>query len=183
MAIKQSLLALLLEEPSYGYQLKTKFEEHTGGVWPLNIGQVYTTLTRCERDGLVNVQATDDEGRVRYEITKQGRYEVGLWFEEAVPREDPERDELAIKLALAVALGRKDALDILTMQRSEAMRILQTLTRNKHRADLAGDLATTLVLDRQIFAIEAEARWLDMCEARLIAAKKFKPESTTKKTK
>jgi DNA-binding PadR family transcriptional regulator len=183
MAIKQSLLALLMDGPSYGYQLKTAFEQHTGGVWPLNIGQVYTTLTRCERDDLVAVHSTDDEGRVRYEITSKGKYEVGVWFSEAVPREDPERDELAIKLSLAVALGRKDAIDILTKQRSEAMRILQTLTRDKHRADLAGELATTLVLDRQIFAIEAEARWLDMCEARLISAKKSKSSPSTKTTK
>jgi hypothetical protein len=63
------------------------------------------------------------------------------------------------------------------------MRILQTLTRDKHHADLAGELATTLVLDRQIFAIEAEARWLDMCEARLISAKKSKTSPSTKTTK
>ena len=167
MSIKHSLLALLQSEPRYGYQLKTAFETETGGVWPLNIGQVYTTLARCERDGLVSARSADAEGKVLYEITALGKAEVSSWFEEPVQRESSERDELAIKIALAIATGRKNALDIIQEQRSETMRQLQSLTRQKRKTS-PEDLGTLLVIERQLFDIESESRWLDLCESKLL---------------
>ncbi|MEI8057829.1 MAG: PadR family transcriptional regulator [Actinomycetes bacterium] len=168
MAIRHGLLALLDEEPAYGYQLKTAFEVRTGGTWLLNIGQVYTTLARCERDGLVAALEADSEGRVIYEITGAGRSEVANWYAAPVRREAAQRDELAIKLAVAVSAPRVDLTAIVQTQRSETMRTLQQLTRLKADADESADLAWLLVLDRLIFDSEAEARWLDHCEARLI---------------
>ncbi|MCA0328660.1 MAG: PadR family transcriptional regulator [Actinobacteria bacterium] len=167
MAIRQGLLALLDEGPAYGYQLKAAFEERTGGTWPLNIGQVYTTLARAERDGLVAQLETDDDGRVVYEITAAGRTEVAQWFQEPVRRETAPRDELAIKLAVAVTAPDVDVTAIVQTQRGETMRTLQQLTRLKRDADEDADLAWLLVLDRLIFDAEAEARWLDHCESRL----------------
>jgi DNA-binding PadR family transcriptional regulator len=167
MGIRHGLLALLDEGPAYGYQLKAAFEERTGGTWPLNIGQVYTTLARCERDGLVAQLEADDEGRVVYEITVAGREEVASWFREPVRREVAPRDELAIKLAVAVTAPDVDVTAIVQTQRGETMRTLQQLTRLKRDADEGADLAWLLVLDRMIFDVEAEARWLDHCEARL----------------
>ena len=102
MAIRHGLLALLDEGPAYGYQLKAAFEERTGGTWPLNIGQVYTTLARAERDGLVAQLDVADDGKVVYEITDAGRREVAAWFASPVRRDAPARDELTIKLAVAV---------------------------------------------------------------------------------
>ena len=102
MGVRHGLLALLDEGPAYGYQLKAAFEERTGGTWPLNSGQVYTTLARAERDGLVTSQDADIEGRVVYKITSAGHAEVARWFHEPVRRDDAPRDELTIKLALAV---------------------------------------------------------------------------------
>jgi DNA-binding PadR family transcriptional regulator len=167
MAIRHGLLALLDEGPAYGYQLKAAFEERTGGTWPLNIGQVYTTLARAERDGLVAQLETDDDGRVVYEITVAGRREVEAWFREPVRREAAPRDELAIKLAVAVTAPDVDVAAIVQTQRGETMRTLQQLTRLKVDADEGTDLAWLLVLDRLIFDAEAEARWLDHCESRL----------------
>ena len=106
MSIKHGLLALLRAEAKYGYQLRGEFEAATGATWPLNIGQVYTTLTRLERDGLVAAAPARGTatGRSMYEITEAGRVELTSWFETPVTRESRPRDELAIKLALALAV-------------------------------------------------------------------------------
>ncbi len=170
MAIRRGLLALLDEGPAYGYQLKAAFEERTGGTWLLNIGQVYTTLARAERDGLVAHLEVDDEGRVIYEITAEGRALVARWFAEPVRHEAAPRDELAIKLAVAVTAPDVDVRAIVQTQRTETMRELQELTRLKMSADADSDLAWLLVLDRLIFDLEAEARWLDHCESRIARA-------------
>ena len=172
MAIRHGLLALLDEGPAYGYQLKAVFEERTGGTWPLNIGQVYTTLARAERDGLVAQLAVEDDGRVVYEITEAGRREVARWFSSPVRRDAPARDELTIKLAVAVTAPGVDVRALVQTQRSETMRTLQALTRLKIDADdrPGSDTAWRLVLERLIFDAEAEARWLDHVEARLLRA-------------
>src|SRR5688500_15532862 len=102
MSIRHGLLALLEGGPKYGYQLRTEFEAATGATWPLNVGQVYTTVARLERDGLVEPGEADAEGRVTYRITERGRSEVTQWFTTPVARESRPRDELAIKLALAI---------------------------------------------------------------------------------
>ena len=170
MAIRHGLLALLDEGPAYGYQLKAAFEERTGGTWPLNIGQVYTTLARAERDGLVAQLEVAGDGKVVYEITDAGRHEVADWFASPVRRDAPARDELTIKLAVAVTAPGVDVASIVQTQRSETMRTLQALTRLKIDADPDADTAWHLVLERLIFDAEAEARWLDHVEARLLRA-------------
>src|SRR5205823_1531097 len=98
MSVKLGLLALLDEGDMYGYQLRTTFEQRTGATWPLNIGQVYTTLNRLERDGLVEETGDDGEGHQTYRITPAGREEVRRWFVTPVSRSAAPRDELAIKL-------------------------------------------------------------------------------------
>jgi DNA-binding PadR family transcriptional regulator len=172
MSVRQALLALLEEGPMYGYQLRSEFERRTGATWPLNVGQVYTTLTRLERDGLVAQVAQaegDGDGHVVYEVTEAGRDEVAAWFTTPVARTTPPRDELAIKLALAVTVPGVDVGTVIQQQRSATMAALQDYTRLKRdRTDAtAGDLAWGLVLDSLVFGAEAEVRWLDHCEARL----------------
>ncbi|MEU7989061.1 PadR family transcriptional regulator [Streptosporangium canum] len=167
MAIRQGLLALLSQGPRYGYQLRTEFEASTGAAWPLNIGQVYTTLSRMERDGLVAPGEQDDQGRVVYTITEAGRAEMERWFGTPVAQSDRPRDELVIKLAMAVTAAA-DVRPVIQAQRVATMRTLQELTRAK-RASVEGP-AQRLVLDSMIFQAEAEQRWLDHCEAVLTAS-------------
>ena len=170
MSIRHGLLALLAEQPRYGYQLRTEFETRTGATWPLNVGQVYTTLARLERDGLVTPQGDDGEGHAYYAITEAGLAEVARWFAEPVARSvPPPRDELAIKLALAITAPGVDVLRITQAQRTHTLRALQDYTRLKARAT-DRDLAWLLVLDSLIFQAEAEIRWLDHCESRLARA-------------
>jgi len=169
MTIRHGLLALLVEQPRYGYQLRIEFESRTGATWPLNVGQVYTTLARLERDGLVEPHGDDGEGHAYYAITSAGRAEVARWFAEPVARSAPPRDELAIKLALAITAPGVEVLRITQAQRTQTLRALQDYTRLKAKATEA-DLAWLLVLDSLIYQAEAEIRWLDHCEARLVRA-------------
>ena len=177
MSVRQAMLALLEPGPMYGYQLRAEFEQRTGETWPLNIGQVYTTLARLERDGLVEVVehgGVDDSDRshVSYRVTEAGRSEVSSWFATPVPRSQPPRDELAIKLAIAVTLPGVDVEAIIQKQRGATIAALQDYTRLKRSGraahpEAAEDLAWSLVLDSLVFDAEAEVRWLDHCEARL----------------
>ncbi|MFF1873079.1 PadR family transcriptional regulator [Streptomyces sp. CB03911] len=178
MSIRHGLLALLDQGPRYGYQLRAEFEARTGSTWPLNVGQVYTTLGRLERDGLVVPAGEDEEGHQFYAVTEEGRAELRNWFDTPVPRTNPPRDELAIKLAMAVTVPGVDVPAVVQSQRRHSIKALQDYTRLKGRA-LAGesgpqagrqdgsDLAWLLVLDQLIFQAEAEVRWLDHCETRL----------------
>ncbi|MGZ4429942.1 MAG: PadR family transcriptional regulator [Nocardioidaceae bacterium] len=174
MSIRQGLLALLDQQPMYGYQLRAEFESRTGATWPLNVGQVYSTLSRLERDGLVEPAGQDDEGHAFYRITDAGRAEVRAWFSTPVGRDTPPRDELAIKLAMAVTVPGVDVRAVVQGQRTATIRALQDYTRLKGRAAAepadTQDLAWLLVLDSLIFGAEAEVRWLDHCEARLARA-------------
>jgi DNA-binding PadR family transcriptional regulator len=171
MSVRQALLALLEQGPMYGYQLRAEFERRTGSTWPLNIGQVYTTLTRLERDGLVAEDGADGEGHVVYRVTDAGRDEVATWFTTPVERTQPPRDELAIKLALAVTVPGVDVGTVIQQQRSATIGALQDYTRLKRgrpaNPEDPADMAWSLVLDSLVFAAEAEVRWLDHCEARL----------------
>ena len=171
MAVREGLLSLLQPGARYGYQLKTEFESVTGGVWKLNVGQVYTTLDRLERDGLVDVELSGEDDQKRYSLTAAGREELGSWWE-AIPAEDPPpRDELMLKVLMAIEHGRDHALVVITRQRTALFGLLQ-----RHRRDPptdvvdAGSLAARLVVDALVVRAEADLRWLDLCESRLIAA-------------
>ncbi len=184
MSVKQAMLALLEQGPMYGYQLRAEFEQRTGATWPLNVGQVYTTLARLERDGLVAGAGADDEGHVIYELTPGGRGEVSAWFTTPVPRTQPPRDELAIKLALAVTVPGVDVPRVIQQQRTATMSALQDYTRLKRSGravdpSASADLAWSLVLDSLVFNAEAEIRWLDHCEARLRRAALEAPGAPT----
>ena len=170
MSVRYGLLALLDEAPSHGYQLKTAFERRTGGNWALNIGQVYTTIQRLERDGFVEAidgQAAGDDDRREYRITPAGREQLASWFDNPVVPEAPARDELTIKVLLAVAAGNVDVTTLIQRQRRASVEQLQAYTRRKAKADPARDVAFLILLDNLIFRTEAEIRWLDACDARI----------------
>ena len=179
MSVKHGLLALLQRGPRYGYQLRAEFETATGGAWPLNIGQVYTTLTRLERDGLVRALPESDGGQRPYEITDDGHVEVTLWFASPISQNDRPRDELAIKLALALTTPGVNVRSVVQTQRTATMRTLQEYTRLKSTVTEDGDLAWRLVLDAMVFRAEAEVRWLDHCESSLVRyAPANRPQAT-----
>jgi DNA-binding PadR family transcriptional regulator len=168
MSVRYGLLALLERGTMYGYQLRVAFEESTGGTWPLNIGQVYSTLSRLERDGLVAALPESEAGQRPYQITTTGRADLAQWFATPVSRGDRPRDELAIKLALALTTPGVGVRAVVQTQRTATVRMLQEYTRLKSRGDEPVDLSWRLVLDAMLFQAEAEVRWLDHCEASLV---------------
>ncbi|RBY96950.1 PadR family transcriptional regulator [Blastococcus sp. TF02-8] len=180
MSIRHGLLALLERGPRHGYQLRAEFDAATGETWPLNVGQVYSTLDRLERDGLVLQDGDPDaDGRIAYRITDVGQAELRGWFGTPVSAKAAPRDELAIKLALAVTTPGVDVLRVVQLQRTATMSGLQELTRLKSRAtDAEADLAWSLVLDSLLFRAEAEIRWLDHCEARVARAAARRPQNS-----
>jgi DNA-binding PadR family transcriptional regulator len=167
MSIRQGLLALLVDGPRHGYQLRQEFDSRTGSTWPLNIGQVYTTLARLRRDGLVEATGDGDDSHNVYALTADGRREVDDWFATPVQLPDRPRDELAIKLALAAETPGVDVAAVIQAQRTATVEAMQDYTRLKTEADPDTELGWLLVLDSLLFQAEAEVRWLDACEHRL----------------
>ncbi len=167
--MKHGLLALLERGPMHGYQLRSAFEGSTGHTWPINIGQIYTTLARLERDDLVRPLPENDGGQRPYEITAAGRAELAGWFTTPVSRTERPRDELAIKLALAIGTPGVDIHAVVQAQRTATMGALQEYTRLK-AGSAATDLPWRLVVDAMLFQAEAEIRWLDHCETALARA-------------
>jgi DNA-binding PadR family transcriptional regulator len=152
MSIRHGLLALLDPGPRYGSRLRTEFEVRTGGAWPLNIGQVYTTLGRLERDGMVARAGVDEAGRVLYALTEAGRAELRGWFAWPVARGSPPRDELTIKLVMAVSVRGADVREVVEGQRRHVSRALHTHLRLRAEAlarapEHPDEMARLLVLE------------------------------------
>ncbi len=166
MSVPYALLALLSDGPKYGLRLQSEFESRTGEVWPLNVGQVYTTLQRLERDGLVE---SDDEGersQKRYRITSAGQRDLADWLRTPPDLVPPPRDELVIKVLVALQIPGIDVHEILQAHRRYVIEIMQRYTRIKAAAG-ADDVALALVADAELFRLEGIVRWLDAAEARL----------------
>ncbi|MDQ0645093.1 PadR family transcriptional regulator [Microbacterium murale] len=170
MSVRLSLLAILDQGPCYGYQLRSEFDRRTGSTWPLNVGQIYNTLERLERDGLVERGDADEKGHVYWQITDAGSAEVASWLSSPVMRSGATRDELAIKLAVAATLPGVDVAAVIQAQRTASIQRMQSLRRTQYSGvdpDGPQELAWSLVVDSMIFAAEAEVRWLDHTEERL----------------
>ena len=167
MSVRHALLGLLSEGPKYGHQLRQEFEATTGDVWPLNVGQVYTTLQRLERDGLVESDDESTEGPQRdYRITASGREELDRWLRTPPDMTEPPRDELVIKVLVAISLPDVDVADVLQVHRRYLVELMQQWTRLKEdEADF--DLSLALVVDAELFRLDSVIRWLDAVDGRL----------------
>jgi DNA-binding PadR family transcriptional regulator len=170
MSVPYALLALLTERPKYGMRLQSEFEARTGQVWPLNVGQVYTTLQRLERDGLVEADG-DGEGersqkQKRYRITARGARELAAWLRTPPELVPPPRDELVIKVLVALQVPGIDIQEILQAHRRHVIEVMQRYTHIKAEAS-EDDVPLALVADAELFRLEAIVRWLDAADVRL----------------
>ena len=165
--LRDALLGLLREGPRHGYDLRATFERMLGGTWPLNIGQVYSTLSRLERDGLVVSEVADDdtgpERRV-YELTQLGEKELAEWLEGDTALVAPVRDDLHLKVVMAARLRDPALGSLIALHRRQVLGAIASLTR---RRDEETDLATRMVLDAALLQLDATSRWLDHCESTL----------------
>ena len=168
MSVRHALLALLSEGPKYGLRLREEFEAGTGEVWPLNIGQVYTTLQRLERDGLIESDDDDerDSPQKRFRITAEGEHELGAWLRTPPDMSSPPRDELVIKVLVALLVPGTDVHDVIQAHRRYLVELMQQWTRIKE-ADAGRDLALGLAVDAELFRLDAVVRWLDAADGRI----------------
>ncbi|HEY5092722.1 MAG TPA: PadR family transcriptional regulator [Acidimicrobiales bacterium] len=167
MSIRHSLLALLSEGPKYGFQLRQEFEASTGEVWPLNVGQVYTTLQRLERDGLATSDDMDDDERQKnYRITELGHEELSRWLRTPPDLSEPPRDELVIKVLVASRLPDVDVYEVIQVHRRYIVQLMQQWTHLKED-ESHFDLAFALAVDAELFRLDAVVRWLDAADGRL----------------
>ncbi len=160
------LLALLVNGPAHGYDVKRAYDLRFAAIWgALNIGQVYTTMARHERDGLVvhtTVAQDDRPDKKVYEITDAGRAALRAWLAKS---EDPPalKSDLVLKLVAARLTGT-DTGPIVALQRQ---RYLQA-RRDIDALDGAGvEPVHALLQEGAALHLEAELRWLDVCELRL----------------
>ena len=166
MSVPHALLALLSEGPKHGLRLQNEFELRTGEVWPLNVGQVYTTLQRLERDGLVETDAEGERSQKRFRITPAGVEELADWLRTPPDLVPPPRDVLVIKVLVALEVPGTDVHDIIQAHRRHAIEVMQRYTRVKAQAT-DSDVALALVADAELFRLEAIVRWLDAADVRL----------------
>ena len=179
MSVRHALLALLSEGPKYGLQLREEFEARTGEVWPLNVGQVYTTLQRLERDGMVE---TANEGSApvehdapgapqkAYRITPAGSAELDQWLRVPPDLSSPPRDELVMKVLVAITVPGTDVHEIIQAHRTYLVQLMQEWTRLKEDSG-GSDLAFSLVVDAELFRLDSVVRWLDAADGRLRRAR------------
>ena len=170
MSVRHALLALLSEGSKYGLQLREEFEANTGQVWPLNAGQVYTTLQRLERDGLVAALGDTKElvagPQKAYRITEAGSAELAQWLRVPPDLSTPPRDDLVMKVLIAVRVPGIDVSEVIQAHRRYLLQLMQEWTRLKDD-DNGRDVAFALVVDSELFRLDSVIRWLDAAEARL----------------
>jgi DNA-binding PadR family transcriptional regulator len=179
MSIRHSLLALLSEGPKYGLQLRQEFEASTGDVWPLNVGQVYTTLQRLERDGFVESDGVEaDERQKKFRITESGSAELARWLRTPPDLSEPPRDELVIKVLVASRLPDVNVHDVIQVHRRYLVQLMQQWTRLKED-ESHFDIAFALAVDAELFRLDSVVRWLDSADGRLRRAAVDAPPQST----
>jgi DNA-binding PadR family transcriptional regulator len=174
MAVVSTLLGLLEDRPRHGYDLKRRYDRLFGDRRPLKFGQVYATLARLHRDGLIKLAAIErGEGpeRKRYTITAEGTADVDRFLEGAIDPKLMLDDELFVKVVLALTSGR-DAERLLDEQRAAHLRRMRELTRTKRE----GSLMEGIAADRELFHLEADLRWIELTSARLDRLRKELPD-------
>jgi DNA-binding PadR family transcriptional regulator len=174
VSVRHALLALLNEGPKYGLQLRNEFEAKTGDVWPLNVGQVYTTLQRLERDGLVASDEVGEAGPQKgFRITEDGGLELERWLRTPPDLSAPPRDEIVMKVLVAAGIRGVDAREVIQVHRRYMVELMQEWTRLKSN-DGGDDLNFALVVDAELFRLDAVIRWLDAADGRIA---RFDPEA------
>jgi DNA-binding PadR family transcriptional regulator len=166
MSVPHALLALLSEGPKYGLWLREEFEARTGEVWPLNVGQVYRTLQRLERDGLVESDGGEEGPQKRFRITASGQAELAGWLRNPPDLTSPPRDELVMKVLVAVRVPGTDVHEVIQSHRLYLIELMQQWTRLKD-GEARNDLGLALAVDAELFRLDAVIRWLDTADARL----------------
>ncbi|MER2597912.1 MAG: PadR family transcriptional regulator [Caldilineales bacterium] len=174
MTIKHALLALLAQEPGYGYELKKRYDEAIGLLWPLQQAQIYNNLRLLEQDGLVALDARVVQPNLpdqkRYRLTDSGLAELTTWSSAAVPGNRKLKDDFYLKLTVLAAVQHDAAAlaELLWRQRTANLQYLRELEQALHEAEQGDDAVAASLLEGAILHAEADLTWLDRCEDRLL---------------
>jgi DNA-binding PadR family transcriptional regulator len=161
-----TILGLLASQPRHGYDLKNAIEGAFGDQHEINFGQIYTTLSRLERDGLVTAtEAEDGRGKKTYSITPQGRIELETWLNQTVEKIKTYKDEFLVKLIVRHLAGYGNTLEAITRQRQAYLQQLRDLTALSVRK--SDDPYVSLLIEGAMLHLQADLHWLDLCDERL----------------
>lgn len=186
MSVKHALLALLYQRPMHGYELGKQLNLAISADWDVKPGQIASTLTRLNESGLVDyevMESSDAPDRKVYAITDKGIEELRAWYLTPEVREYRLGDTFYIKLVLSLIHGPVTSEQVLMVQRRELYQQLHEVTELRRRADLQTQLPWALLLDSAIMHLEADLRWIEMCEARLPDLKHYTPPKPEPKTR
>ena len=175
MSIKHALLALLAEEPGYGYELKKRYDAAVGLLWPLQQAQVYNNLRLLQQEGLVELDARVVQASLpdqkRFRLTEAGQRELATWTGEPVRTNRKLKDDFYLKLTVLAAVVRdpEPLAELLWRQRDVNLHYLRELEHALTEAEAAADEVAASLLEGAILHAEADLAWLDRCEERLLA--------------
>jgi DNA-binding PadR family transcriptional regulator len=178
MSVKHTLLALLYQQPMHGYELGKQLNQAINAEWDVNPGQVASTLNRLKEANLVDydlVETEDAPDRKVYKLTEAGITELREWYLTPEVREYKLGDTFYIKLVLSLIGGPVPPEQVLTTQRRELYLQLHQITDMRRKADAQHDLPWVLLLESATMHLEADLRWIEMCEIRLPDLKRYKP--------
>jgi DNA-binding PadR family transcriptional regulator len=176
MTIKHALLALLAEGPGHGYELKKRYDEAIGLLWPLQQAQVYNNLRQMEHEGLVQLDVRVVQPNLpdqkRYRLTEAGEQALADWTGQPVHTNRKLKDDFYLKLTVLAAVIKdpEQLADLLWRQREVNLQYLRDLERTLHEAEQADDPVAASLLEGAILHAEADLAWLDRCEERLLTS-------------
>jgi DNA-binding PadR family transcriptional regulator len=176
MTIKHALLALLAESSGHGYELKKRYDEAIGLLWPLQQAQVYNNLRQLEQEGLVQLDVrvvqTHLPDQKRYRLTEAGERALAAWTAKPAPISRKLKDDFYLKLTVlaAVVKDRQQLAELLWQQRAVNLHYLRDLERTLREAEQVNDSVAASLLEGAILHAEADLAWLDRCEERLLAS-------------
>lgn len=186
MSVKHTLLALLYHHPMHGYELGKQLHTVVNAEWDVKPGQIASTLARLKDAGLVDyeIEPTDDApDRKVYFITDDGMRELEGWFLTPEVRDYRLGDAFYIKFVLSLVGGPVSPEQVLMSQRRELYQQLHQITTMLRLADTKTQLPWVLLLESATMHLEADLRWIEMCEARLPELKNYSPPQPAPKTR
>ncbi len=178
MTVKHALLALLYQRPMHGYELGKQIALTVSAEWDVNPGQIVSTLNRLKEANLVEydvVETDDAPGRKVYKLTEAGVEELRQWYLTPEVRDYRLGDEFYVKFVLSLIGGPISAEQVLTTQRRELYQQLHQVTELRRLTNPRTELPWMLLLESAIMHLEADLRWIEMCEARLPDLKQYEP--------
>lgn len=161
MSVKHAILGLLYDKPRHGYEIKIGFEQMVHKQWPLNTGQIYTTLDRLVRDQLVEPLGEDQQDRKQYIITERGREELKEWLLQPIKR-SLLKDELFFKLLCARKIHFAEVPHMISLQKKSLMQTMLQLTKLKNQLEPQQDQEMLLLIEGGILHVEADLKWLEL---------------------